>query len=55
MRTGEVLEIPIAHGEGNYFTDPDTLKRLEDNQQVCFATAIGWEILLMKRIPMVAQ
>jgi phosphoribosylformylglycinamidine synthase subunit PurQ / glutaminase len=33
---GEVLEIPISHGEGNYFTDPDTLKRLEDNQQVVF-------------------
>lgn len=33
---GEVLEIPIAHGEGNYFTDPDTLKRLQDNQQVVF-------------------
>jgi len=34
--SGEILEIPIAHGEGNYFTDPDTLKRLEDNQQVVF-------------------
>jgi phosphoribosylformylglycinamidine synthase len=34
--SGEVIEIPIAHGEGNYFTDPDTLKRLEDNQQVVF-------------------
>jgi phosphoribosylformylglycinamidine synthase subunit PurQ / glutaminase len=34
--SGEVLEIPIAHGEGNYFTDPDTLKRIEDNQQVVF-------------------
>jgi phosphoribosylformylglycinamidine synthase len=33
---GNVLEIPIAHGEGNYFTDPDTLKKLEDNQQVVF-------------------
>ncbi len=33
---GDVLEIPIAHGEGNYFTDPDTLKRLEDNQQIVF-------------------
>jgi phosphoribosylformylglycinamidine synthase subunit PurQ / glutaminase len=32
----EVVEIPIAHGEGNYFTDQDTLKRLEDNQQVVF-------------------
>jgi phosphoribosylformylglycinamidine synthase subunit PurQ / glutaminase len=33
---GEVLEIPIAHGEGNYFTDPETLKQIEDNQQVVF-------------------
>jgi len=33
---GDVLEIPIAHGEGNYFTDPETLQRLEDNQQVVF-------------------
>ena len=33
---GDVLEIPIAHGEGNYFTDPDTLQRLEDNGQVVF-------------------
>ncbi|MBN1397953.1 MAG: phosphoribosylformylglycinamidine synthase subunit PurQ [Bacteroidetes bacterium] len=35
-KQGEILEIPIAHGEGNYFTDPDTLKRLEDNRQVVF-------------------
>jgi phosphoribosylformylglycinamidine synthase len=34
--SGEIIEIPIAHGEGNYFTDPDTLKRLEENQQVVF-------------------
>jgi phosphoribosylformylglycinamidine synthase len=33
---GDVLEIPVAHGEGNYFTDPETLKRIEDNQQVVF-------------------
>jgi phosphoribosylformylglycinamidine synthase len=32
----EVLEIPIAHGEGNYYTDPETLKRLEDKRQVVF-------------------
>ncbi len=35
-KQGDVLEIPIAHGEGNYFTDPDTLKSLEDNHQVVF-------------------
>jgi len=35
-RQGDVLEIPIAHGDGNYFTDQDTLKRLEDRQQIVF-------------------
>ncbi len=33
---GEVLKIPIAHGEGNYFTDPDTLSSLESNNQIIF-------------------
>lgn len=33
---GEVLEIPIAHGEGNYIADEDVLKQLEDNRQVVF-------------------
>jgi phosphoribosylformylglycinamidine synthase len=35
-RHGEILRIPIAHGEGNYFTDPDTLHRLEYNKQIIF-------------------
>jgi phosphoribosylformylglycinamidine synthase subunit PurQ / glutaminase len=35
-RTGEVLEIPVAHGEGNYFTDQETLRRLEENHQIVF-------------------
>jgi len=33
---GKVLQIPVAHGEGNYFTDPDQLKELQDNDQVIF-------------------
>jgi len=33
---GTVLAIPVAHGDGNYFTDPDTLRRLEENRQVVF-------------------
>ncbi len=33
---GQVLRIPIAHGEGNYFTTPDELRRLEQNRQVVF-------------------
>lgn len=35
-RPGEVLEIPIAHGDGNYFAAEDTIKRLEDNRQILF-------------------
>ncbi|MEK9138838.1 MAG: phosphoribosylformylglycinamidine synthase subunit PurQ, partial [Bacteroidota bacterium] len=33
---GEVLAIPIAHGDGNYFTDPETLERLEAHNQIVF-------------------
>ena len=31
-----VLKVPIAHGEGNYFADDNTLKTLEDNNQIVF-------------------
>jgi phosphoribosylformylglycinamidine synthase subunit PurQ / glutaminase len=33
---GQILRIPIAHGEGNYYAEPDTLARLEKNRQVIF-------------------
>ncbi len=33
---GQVLEIPIAHGEGNYFAEPEVIARLEANRQVVF-------------------
>lgn len=32
----KTLKIPIAHGEGNYFIDQDTLKQLEENGQIVF-------------------
>jgi phosphoribosylformylglycinamidine synthase len=35
-RAGEVLRIPIAHGDGNYFADESTLRHLEVNGQVLF-------------------
>lgn len=35
-QAGQVLSIPIAHHDGNYFTTPDELKALEDNAQVVF-------------------
>src|SRR4051812_22901615 len=31
---GQVLTIPIGHGEGNYFAPPETLKQIEANRQV---------------------
>ena len=35
-RPRQVLRLPIAHGEGNYFTTPDVLHTLEQNRQVVF-------------------
>jgi len=34
--TEQPLQIPIAHGEGNYFIDSDGLKALEDRDQILF-------------------
>ena len=33
---GEVLKIPIAHGEGNYFADDDTIASLQEHNQIVF-------------------
>ena len=35
-RQGQVLRMPIAHGEGNYFATPDVIARLEANRQIIF-------------------
>jgi phosphoribosylformylglycinamidine synthase len=42
-RAGQILRIPIAHGEGNYYAEPDVVNRLEQNRQVVFryTTASG--------------
>ena len=32
----QILRLPVAHGEGNYFAEPDTIKLLEDNNRVIF-------------------
>ncbi len=34
FKKGDILNIPIAHAEGNYYIDSDTLKRLYDSEQV---------------------
>lgn len=35
-RMGEIVNIPVAHGDGNYFCDEDTLDRLEGSGRVVF-------------------
>jgi phosphoribosylformylglycinamidine synthase subunit PurQ / glutaminase len=34
--TTRPLSIPVAHGEGNYYAEPEVLARLEKNRQVVF-------------------
>jgi phosphoribosylformylglycinamidine synthase len=40
---GQVLRIPIGHGEGNYYAAPDVLDAIEANRQVVlrYCTADG--------------
>jgi len=38
-RQGEIIRCPVAHHDGNYFADVDTLKAIEDNGQVVFRYA----------------
>ena len=35
-RPGQVIRVPIAHNEGNYFADPETLDRLEGDGRIAF-------------------
>jgi len=41
IETGQVLGLPIAHGEGNFFIDDEGLKRLEGEGQVVFRYVDG--------------
>lgn len=36
LKTNDVLRMPIAHGEGNYYAEADVLDSLERNRQVVF-------------------
>lgn len=33
---GQIIKVPISHGEGNYFADTETLQLIEKNEQVLF-------------------
>jgi phosphoribosylformylglycinamidine synthase len=36
LTKGEVLNIPVSHGEGNYFIDQEGLESLEEHDQIAF-------------------
>lgn len=36
LNTIKAYKIPIAHGEGRFYTDTETLKKLNDNKQILF-------------------
>ncbi|BCH65807.1 phosphoribosylformylglycinamidine synthase subunit PurQ [Agrobacterium vitis] len=38
---GQIIRCPVAHHDGNYFADPDTLQSIEGNGQVVFRYAEG--------------
>ncbi len=37
--TDEIIQLPVAHGEGNYFCDDQTLQELKANNQIGFTYA----------------
>ena len=36
LKENQVLKVPIAHGEGNYYCDDKTLSELTANKQIVF-------------------
>lgn len=41
---GQILNIPIAHNEGNYYCDNDTLRELKKNNQIVFRYCEGFNL-----------
>ena len=41
MERGDIVRCPVAHGEGNYICDDETLKRLEGESRIVFRYADG--------------
>ncbi|MBI5183720.1 MAG: phosphoribosylformylglycinamidine synthase subunit PurQ [Nitrospinae bacterium] len=36
MKRGDIIKIPIAHADGNYFADEETIRDIEENHQIVF-------------------
>ena len=41
MKRGDVIQCPVAHGEGNYIADDETLERIEGEGRIVFRYADG--------------
>lgn len=39
LSKGDVIELHVAHGDGNYFASPEVIKQLEDKGQIVFRYA----------------
>ena len=41
LKAGDVIRVPVAHGDGNYFADAEMVKRLEGDGRVAFRYVTG--------------
>jgi len=41
LAEGDVIRVPVAHGDGNYFADAEMLKRLEGEGRIAFRYVAG--------------
>jgi phosphoribosylformylglycinamidine synthase len=37
LQTKQIIKVPVAHGEGNYFCDPGTLQELQNDKRILFS------------------
>jgi len=41
LAEGDIIRVPVAHGDGNYFADAEMLKRLEGEGRIAFRYVAG--------------
>jgi len=51
LRQGQILKIPIAHGDGNYYTDHTTLNELIDEDRILFRYSTPDGLILTEANP----
>jgi phosphoribosylformylglycinamidine synthase I len=51
LRQGQILRIPIAHGDGNYYADHETLNQLIDEDRILFRYSTPEGLILPEANP----